>query len=210
MKYNFLYLFLCFLFCSCGHSQTPVEEEAELIGGPCEGCEAVFEFGDRSLDPVDSLPGFGEEGQAIKISGTIYQQDGNTPAENVILYVYHTNQEGIYPTKGDEKGWAKRHGYIRGWMKTGKSGNYTFYTSKPGAYPNRSNPEHIHAILLEPNGKYYYIQDYHFKGDSLLTERQKNPSQPRGGTNGLLELENEDGLWVGKRDIILGRNVPGY
>jgi len=36
------------------------------------------------------------EGQKIKIQGTVYHHDGKTPASDVILYVYHTDQSGQY------------------------------------------------------------------------------------------------------------------
>ena len=182
----------------------------QLVGGPCEGCEAVFEYGDRELTPVDTLPDFHDEGPKIKVTGTIYQNDGKTPAEGVILYVYHTDQNGIYPTRGGEKGWAKRHGFIRGWVRTGKDGKYAFYTLKPGVYPDRGAPAHIHPTILEPNGKYYWLGSYHFQGDPLLTERETSPPSPRGGSSGLLVLRREGEMLVSERDIILGKNVPEY
>jgi protocatechuate 3,4-dioxygenase beta subunit len=188
----------------------PVFSAPQLVGGPCEGCEAVFEYGDRELSPVDTLPDFNDDGPRIKITGTVYQSDGKTPAEGVILYVYHTDQEGVYATRGGETGWASRHGYIRGWMKTGKNGKYEFYTLKPGTYPNRTIAAHIHPTVLEPNGKYYWLGSYHFEGDPYLTEKQKSPESPRGGSSGLLVLRKEGDLLVGGRDIVLGKNVPGY
>jgi protocatechuate 3,4-dioxygenase beta subunit len=181
-----------------------------LIGGPCEGCEAVFEYGDLKLNPIDTLPDFQDPGMQIKITGTIYKPDGKIPAEGVILYIYHTDQHGIYATRGDEKGWARRHGYIRGWIRTDRGGKYTFYTLKPGTYPDRSSPAHIHPVLLEPDGSYYWLGSYHFAGDPLLTEKEIHPRSPRGGSSGLLELKKEGNLMVGNRDIILGKNVPGY
>ena len=117
---------------------------------------------------MDTLPDFNDQGMRIKVMGTIYQRDGKTPAKDVILYIYHTDQQGIYATKGDEQGWGKRHGYIRGWIKTGEDGKYAFYTLKPGIYPSRDNPAHIHPIILEPDGKYYWLGSYHFAGDTLL------------------------------------------
>jgi protocatechuate 3,4-dioxygenase beta subunit len=201
----FISIFLSVFLWSCANSQN----EKRLIGS-CEGCEAVFEFGNKALLPTDTLPGFDSDGIKIKVTGTIYQKDGKTPAEGVILYLYHTNQKGIYPTKGDETGWARRHGYIRGWVKTDENGQYTFYTLKPAPYPGRTDPAHIHIIVLEPDGKYYWLGSYHFKGDPLLTKNETNPKTPRGGTSGLLDLEMKDGILTGSRDIILGKNVLGY
>lgn len=206
MKLTLSLPFVCFAaITACAQSSRP-----KLAGGPCEGCEAVFEFGDMILAPADTLPDFNDPGPKIKISGTIYQPDGKTPAEGVILYVYHTNQGGIYPTRGTEKGWDKRHGYIRGWVKTGRDGRYTFYTLKPGSYPSRNAAAHIHATVLEPGGRYYWIDEYLFEDDPLLSDREKFPKAPRGGTSGVLKLTEADGLFTAERDLILGKNIPNY
>lgn len=202
-------LFLILLLSSCSNSQDQ-QQDARLVGGPCEGCEAVFEYGYKTLNAVDTLPDFNDEGLKIKVTGTIYENDGKTPAKGVILYIYHTDQNGIYTAREGATGWAQRHGYIRGWAKTGKDGKYTFYTLKPGVYPDRSQPAHIHPIILEPNGKYYWLGSYHFKGDTLLTDKEINPNAPRGGSSGLITLKKKDDIWVGRRDIILGKNVAGY
>lgn len=182
----------------------------ELVGGSCEGCEAIFEFGEAQLTSVDTLIDFNKAGLKLKITGTVYKNNGITPAEGVILYIYHTNQEGIYPTLGNEEGWAKRHGYIRGWIKTDKDGRYTFYTLKPGIYPSGREPAHIHITILEPDGKYYWIESYHFADDSFLSKGEKRTTNSRGGGSNILYLEQKDGIMVGKRNIITGKNIPGY
>lgn len=211
MKSPILSIYLTFLLYSCTFAQ-PHESifKARLVGGPCEGCEAIFEYGDQKLGPIDTLPTFHEGGQKIKIYGTIYQADGRTPASDVILYVYHTDPKGIYVTKGNEKNWARRHGYIRGWIKTGADGTYTFYTIKPGSYPNSSIAAHIHPTILEPNGKYYYVDEYLFAGDPFLTKNDLAKASPRGGYSGVLQMQQKGELLVAKRDFILGKNVPGY
>lgn len=207
MRIRWAILFILLLFQAC---QAQPGESARLVGGPCEGCEAIFEYGNKTLSPVDTLVDFNEAGPKLKIIGTIYLPDGKTPAKNVILYIYHTNQNGIYPTHGDETGWARRHGYIRGWVKTDTDGTYTFYTLKPGAYPSRAEPAHIHIIILEPDGKYYWIGSYFLEDDPLLTDKQRSISSPRGGNAGVLKLREENNLLVGERNIVLGLNVPGY
>ncbi|MFD0749248.1 YceI family protein [Mucilaginibacter calamicampi] len=176
---------------------------AQLKGGPCEGCEAVFEYGNKKLKAADTLPDYNLPGPKLKMTGIIYQHDGRTPAAGVILYIYHTNQAGLYVANTNETGWGKRHGTLRAWIKTGPDGRYTFYTLKPGTYPSRSEPAHIHATVLEPNGNYYYIEEWHFKGDPLLVKLRDRKLY---GGEGVLNIQNG----AVTRNIILGLNVPDY
>jgi protocatechuate 3,4-dioxygenase, beta subunit len=194
----------------CAQPKSSEDQGSRKVGGECEDCEAVFEYGSKKLTWIDTLPDYGDEGPKMEVTGTIYQQGGKTPAAGVILYVYHTNQEGIYPTKGNETGWAKRHGYIRGWIKTDQTGRYKFYTLRPGAYPGRRNPEHIHATVKEPNVSAYWIDEYLFDDDPILTKEERNEQKKRGG-NGILKLTKDSkGNLIAHRDIILGQNIPGY
>ncbi len=180
------------------------------VGGSCEECEAVFEFGNAQLTSTATLPDFKESGPKMEVSGIIYQRDGKTPAAGVILYIYHTDQKGEYPTKGDETGWAKRHGYIRGWIKTDAEGRYKFYTLKPAPYPGRNAPAHIHATVKEPSVNAYWIDEYLFEGDPLLTASELASQRKRGGV-GIIKIgKNSEGMLTAKRDIILGLNIPDY
>jgi protocatechuate 3,4-dioxygenase, beta subunit len=208
---HFITLFVVInLFTFCKAQKNPDSNRANrIVGGPCEGCEAIYEFGKSVLSPVDTLPGFHSTEPKLKVTGTIFQNDGKTPAKDVILYIYHTNQNGIYPKRGNESGWAARHGYLRGWVKTTDDGVYTFYTTKPGSYPSGSEPAHIHAIVKEPGVNEYYLDDYLFDNDPLLTQKVKDSRRQRGGS-GIIKLVEEDDEFVVKRDIILGLNIPGY
>jgi protocatechuate 3,4-dioxygenase beta subunit len=183
---------------------------AQRVGGSCEGCEALFEYGSKKLTSIDTLPDYKDPGPKLEISGIIYQADGKTPAKNVILYIYHTDQKGIYPQKGNETGWAKRHGYLRGWIKTNADGKYKFYTLRPASYPNSRAPQHIHPVIKEPNKNEYYIDEYLFTDDPFLDENEKASQQKRGGSGIITLTKKQDGSWVGKRDIILGLNIPIY
>jgi len=194
----------------CSQPNAEKSTSERKVGGDCDECEAVFEYGAKKLLWTDTLPDYTNNGPKMEVSGTIYQHDGKTPASGVILYVYHTDQEGVYTTTGNETGWAKRHGYIRGWIKTDETGKYKFYTLRPGAYPGRRNPEHIHATIKEPNVTAYWIDEYLFDDDPILTKKERDQQQKRGG-NGIVKVtKHSDGMLIVKRDIILGLNIPEY
>lgn len=193
---------------SC-QAQSSGQPRLRVVGGPCEGCEALLEYGDRVLTSVDTLPGFWEYDNPLTIVGTVYQQDGKTPAAGIIIYAYHTNPAGIYEPRGDQTGWAKQHGYLRGWVQTDSSGQYTFVTSRPGPYPNRTNPEHVHFTVQEAGLIPYYIDNLHFADDARLTEAVRRRLPQRGG-NGIASPKLVGEIQVVRRDIVLGLNIPAY
>lgn len=194
------------LSAACSHSQNPVRKK---VGGPCEGCEAIYEYGQKKLSPADTLPDYTEKGIRLKITGKVFLKDGKTPARDVILYIYHTDQTGLYTARNQEKGWGKRHGSLRGWIRTDASGQYTFYTLRPVAYPDRSEPEHIHLTVKEPGKNEYYLDDFLFENDPLLTAAKKAKLQNRGGS-GIMIPEKMNDYFLIKRNIILGLNIPDY
>jgi protocatechuate 3,4-dioxygenase, beta subunit len=126
--------FILLSFSSCAQGSSQKNSKEQKVGGPCEGCEAIYEtpIAFEQLSWTDTLPDFNEPGPKVVISGVVYGTDGK-PAPGVILYVYHTDQNGHYSKKGGEKGWALRHGYIRGWLKTNEKGAYQFYTLRPAS-----------------------------------------------------------------------------
>ena len=135
--------------------------------------------------------------------------DGKTPAENIILYVYHTNQKGYY-APGSNQAEGKRHGHIRGWMKTGKDGAYKFYSIKPGMYPERAIPARLHPLIKEPGKTVYWIDEYVFDDEPYVDSTYRAKEEKRGGSGIIKLTRNDQGVWIGKRDLILGLNVPDY
>ena len=177
----------------------------------CEGCEAIYEspIPFNKLSWIDTLPDFNEPGPKMVISGIIYKADGKTPAKDVVLYIYHTDQKGYYSKKGNEKGWGLRHGYIRGWVRTNEKGQYKFYTLRPASYPERNAPQHIHPVIKEPGVNEYYIDEFRFDDDPLLTSTERAGEEKRGGS-GIIKLQQKNGMLEGERNLILGMNIPNY
>ena len=48
------------------------------------------------LNSTDSIPDFQDKEEKLKITGTIFQSDGITPAKDVILYIYQPDEDGNY------------------------------------------------------------------------------------------------------------------
>lgn len=174
----------------------------------CEACDLAFEDMPSEIASTARLAPPDEPGEALTIEGTIYQPDGKTPAAGIVLYVYHTDAKGLYsPGKGQKN--ARRHGHLRGWVKSDENGHYSFTTIRPASYPNSRNPQHIHPIIVESRTRYYWIDEYLFNDDPVLTPEEKKRQRGRGGF-GILTLTRDGKGWKGTRDIILGRGVPNY
>jgi protocatechuate 3,4-dioxygenase, beta subunit len=214
MKYQLftsIALVLSLAGCAQGANK-PEKLNGPRIGGSCEGCEAIYEspVGFEKLSHLVWLPDWKEKGPKLAINGVVYKADGKTPAPGVIIYIYHTDQTGVYPNKGDETGWAKRHGYLRGWMKTNEKGEYKFFTLKPAPYPASRIAAHIHITIKEPGKNEYYIDEILFDDDPFLTANERNRAENRGG-NGILKLtEVEKDFFKSERNIYLGKNIPDY
>ncbi|WP_353777575.1 intradiol ring-cleavage dioxygenase [Winogradskyella sp. 3972H.M.0a.05] len=201
-------LLLSLITTSCIESQNRTNDTAR-VGDPCESCEAIYEYGDKYLNAVDTIQSFRKLGTPIKVSGRVLKKDGKTPVSDVILYIYHTDDKGIYPKSSSPRGWERQHGYLRTWLKTDKDGNYTLYTSRPASYPNSSVPQHIHITVKEPNLNEYYVEDFYFADDPNITRNILNRTNARGGS-GVIQLKQNGDLWEAERDIILGLNIPNY
>lgn len=199
----------CDLLASNDPSNTAAPQKR--VGGPCEGCEAIFEspVPFSELPWQDTLPDFSEPGPRLVVSGRVLQPDGHTPAPGVVVYAYHTDQQGLYSKKGKETGWGLRHGSIRGWVKTNEKGEYRFYTLRPASYPSSDNPAHIHLTIKEPQYNEYYIDDIHFDDDPLLTVNIRSRLADRAGT-GVVKTRLQHGMAHITRDIYLGKNIPDY
>ena len=169
------------------------------IGGPCEGCEWVFDAQPAKLASRARIAPVAEAGAPMVIEGVVTSARG-VAASGVVVYAYHTNQAGLYPPAGN------RHGRLRGWAITDAKGRYRFDTIRPGAYPERNVPEHVHMHVIEPGIGTYYIDNLEFEDDPLNPRRR---GAERGG-NGLALPQRRDGIWLARRDIVLGRNIPGY
>ncbi|MBX2927516.1 MAG: intradiol ring-cleavage dioxygenase [Saprospiraceae bacterium] len=199
-----------------GNQSQKSNDKSVLVGGNFENSEFTYYGIPKHISSIDTSPGWNLKGDKILLTGVVYQQDGKTPAPNVLLYYYQTNTEGRYVHKPEEKrsmppnNLGQTHGYIRGWVKTDAEGKYAIYTVKPGSYPIHAEPAHIHVTVKEPNEiKEYYIDDFVFEDDKLLTATKRQRLENRCGS-GILNLVPNGDLQIGERNLILGLNVSGY
>ena len=168
----------------------------------CEGCEAVVERDLAVISARTTLAGPAEPGERMRLEGRVLAPGGTTPAAGVVIYAHQTNAEGLYANGTPETEWSRRHGRLRGWVRTGPDGGYVFDTIKPAPYPGLTMPAHIHLFVGEPGRPPYYIDDVVFEGEFGVTPEYRAASELRGG-DGVVRLTREAGVWVARRDIRL-------
>jgi hypothetical protein len=194
------------LICAAAHCSEPV------VGGPCEGCEAVFLGQPAKLSTRARIAPAGEPGEPMLVTGRVTGPDGRARAD-VIVYAYQTDASGIYPRPAVSLGrWPDRHGRLRGWAKTDAEGRYAFETIRPASYPSRTVPAHIHMHVIEPGCATYYIDEIVFTDDELLTPGAREQQGGARGGSGISSpvRDGANGSWRVVRDIRLGLNIPGY
>jgi protocatechuate 3,4-dioxygenase beta subunit len=182
-----------------------------IVGLPCEGCEIVFAGRPAVIPAQARIAPAGSAGTPMRIEGRVLDAAGR-PVAGIVVYGYHTDAAGHYPGRGrsSDPGIAE-HGALRGWVRSDAQGHWRFDTIRPGGYPGRVDPEHVHLHVIEPGRCTYYIDEITFSDDP----RNHAPdaatiAAARGGSGYVTPKRAADGSWQIAHDIVLGRNVRGY
>lgn len=166
----------------------------------CEWCGATE--APLGLTSVMRIASEDEPGERLVLTGRVYEADGETPAAGVVMYAYHTDATGVYRKDGDETGNGLRHGALRGWLVTDEEGRYRVETIRPGRYPSRSEPAHVHVTMLAEGGEEFWVPSTLFAGDDLITAEEIEASEAAGRFAFVIGLErDEEGIWRGERDL---------
>ena len=204
-------LYLLLISCNEQTNHKPKNESNKIVGNGCDGCELMYIGMPKNISSIDTSSGWNEEGQKLIITGTTFQLDGKTPAPNVVIYYWQTDNNGYYSPKAEMDEKAKKHGHIRGWVKTDANGKYTIKTIRPAPYPNDILPAHIHLSIKEPDiENEYYTDEINFDDDKLLIPHLKKYRQENRGGSGITRILLKDSLQIAEHDIILGLNIPNY
>lgn len=172
---------------------------------------------DRLLDIPASAPASvrlspaGERGTPLLLRGRVLDGEGRG-VPGVLLYLYHANADGRYPKRPGLCGAARIQGYLRGYVQTDAAGRYEVRTIRPGAYPVRDTPEHLHVTVFtrRPHRTEHaaYIDDVMFDDDPILDARWRARQELRGGSGIVTPRRGQGDTIVVVRDIHWHR-VPG-
>jgi len=164
---------------------------------------AIYDYSEDTLSNTAIIPGFETKENKLKITGTIYLADGVTPAKDVMLYVFQSDEDGDYEMKRDA--YRKRYVHHRGWIKTDADGRYTIYTFMPGKFVRVKELKQIHRVIKEPGKAEYNISPFFFNNDPLIPYLSLEARAI--ASRSMLRLEEEGGIQVATKDIILKESI---
>jgi len=124
------------------------------------------------------------------VLGTIYAPDAATPAPDVTVYAYNTDDEGYYGA-----GHAEYPPRLYGWMRADNSGQFELHTIRPGHYPHTRIPAHVHFSLWGGGYPLQWVDEMRFADDPLVTEAMRAETASFG----------DDGVWRCAFKIRAGR-----
>lgn len=192
---------ICLVF-----SYTSLYAQQSTNGTDFKKRSPIYDYSEKQLNNTDTIPDFASKPNKLKITGTIYEADGTTPAKNVLLFIHQTDEFGNFELKRENK---KRYVRHRGWVKTDNDGHYTFYTFVPGEYLYSKKLQQIYPIVKEPNKPEYKLETFLFDNDPSLTKKCREKVEETN-PNRILKLDKKEGLFVAKRDIVLGKENATY
>lgn len=153
---------------------------------------------------VDTIPDFESNQNKIKITGTIFEKDGVTPAKDIVLSIYQTNQSGDFViVKGENN---EKEIYHSATIKTQADGQYTIYTFMPGTYHRSNELKKIHSTIKESGKEAYGLFPFVFDNDPLLKKHCRNKLAKKG-IDSVLKLEKENDMYVANKDIVLTEDI---
>lgn len=144
----------------------------------------------------------GTSGDALHLSGTIFQKDGKTPLGNTLVEAWQCDANEHYDNTSDEY-------LFRGAVKTGNDGKYTFKTIVPVPYKASATswrPAHIHLRISSADHQDLITQIY-FKGDPYLAGDTSSASPQ--SVNRILDMtKNSANENVVKFDVVMRKAFP--
>jgi protocatechuate 3,4-dioxygenase beta subunit len=128
----------------------------------------------------------GEPGTPLVVHGHVLAEDGRTPIAGAVVFAYHTDREGLYDRPG-----APAHSWrLRGWALTDAKGAFEFRTIRPGAYPSRSIPAHIHLTVFKEDAR-FHAGELRFDNDTIVDAGERAASKREGQFGGVRPVRLE-------------------
>jgi protocatechuate 3,4-dioxygenase beta subunit len=123
------------------------------------------------------------------------------PLAKAAVLAYHADRQGLYNRRDS----PTRVPRLRGVAVTDEHGRFEFRTVRPAAYPDGSEPAHVHVGVMAPAHHARYL-DYWFAGDPLITQQRRREAAGNPNTVVVRLARGAEGAWRFRHDIRLQPN----
>lgn len=113
-----------------------------------------------------------EPGQRMTVSGRVLKTDGR-PAGGTLVYVYQTNNEGLYEASG-----GNENARLFGYLTTDSQGRFEVETIRPAGYPQSVVAQHIHLEVFLEDGR--RATEILFEDDPRMTPEARRRYEQAG------------------------------
>lgn len=170
------------------------DQERVLRDALADGLEHEEPYGESTV----AMCAASEPGRRLEFYGQVIDMDG-VPLARASVVAYQTDASGEYAPREANT----RMPRLRGVAITDERGWFRFRTVRPGGYPGRDDPEHIHLTVTAPMHEVKYVT-YWFEGDPRLTPAKRRSLD--GETVIVVPRQNEDGSMSFRGDVRLQGN----
>jgi len=138
-----------------------------------------------------------EPGRRMVVTARLIAPEGKTPRERPHIGAHQTDALGNYGRDPRVPDWAR----LNGWLRTDSAGRYEIRTIRPGAYPQRNTPAHIHFVVETSNGVFDGTMELQFEDDLLVSSTKREASRREGRFGTVRPVRSQrDTLYV-ERDL---------
>lgn len=162
------------------------------------------ELAAQTLSATDTIPGYANSTQKLKLHGIVYESDGITPAKDVIISIEQADEHGNFDVREVQ---GERTLHQRAFVKTDTDGAYTFYTFVPGNDRRYNQLQQLFTKVEAPDTVGYEVAPLLFDTDPLLTKLCRKKINKKGDPSRILKPTLVDGLQVVQKDIVLDSNT---
>jgi len=179
---------------------TPAPQCRKECGPTARATEGPFYVG-NAPEAVDINPAKAP-GTPMRISGTVYSEDGVTPVARAKVEIWHSDAAGAYHPQdnGDISKYRRSEINLRGVSHTDAQGRYAFASIVPGHYGGRRR--HLHWKISANGHRAVTTQSYWV--EERGTARDKGDgTDSRAEACRWVAFKTEQGASVGQFDVVL-------
>lgn len=140
-----------------------------------------------------------EPGERLVVRGQLFDANGVRPLAGVTIYAYHTAADGRYHLESERKPRLRAH------VTTDADGRFELRTIRPGSYPSRRDPAHIHIQASGGGHPEQWLDDVHFSDDPKVTQEMLAESRTKGKFASIVTpVRDSNGVWKATVNVRLG------